>query len=169
MPRYKPIASERIAGAVPAGDPAFWPQVEFPRGILDGDLLRYIAAEDLWDRESEEDFLADLQAYFDTIYGGSSYVHPDHSGDVISAGDGATTIANKQTLSAAAPLSLSSAPTVIAAAPPALSLVNDQGAAITEVDTGDLADSDERIPTSKAVKTAIGTGDGMIWAIVFGG
>jgi len=37
----------------------------------------------------------------------------------------------------------------------AISLKNDAAAAITEVDTGTLADSDTLIPTSKAVKTAI--------------
>jgi len=39
-----------------------------------------------------------------------------------------------------------------------LSLVNDAGAAITEVDTGPLASSDTVVPTSKAVYDAIAAG-----------
>jgi len=35
---------------------------------------------------------ATLKTYFDTLY--NNYVHPNHSGDVTSSGDGATTIAN---------------------------------------------------------------------------
>jgi hypothetical protein len=35
---------------------------------------------------------ATLKSYFDTLY--NNYVHPNHSGDVTSVGDGATTIAN---------------------------------------------------------------------------
>lgn len=42
----------------------------------------------------------------------------------------------------------------------AISLQNDAADAITEVDTGTLADSDTLIPTSKAVKTAIAAGGG---------
>jgi hypothetical protein len=59
-----------------------------------------------------------------------------------------------------------------------LSLKNDAAVAVTEIDTGPLANSDEVIPTSKAVTTAIVAAGGMggitqaeviMWAIVFGG
>jgi hypothetical protein len=53
----------------------------------------------------------------------------------------------------------------------AISLKNDAAAAITEVDTGALANSDTVIPTSKAVKTAIGAGGGGVsiyWQIAPG-
>jgi hypothetical protein len=43
----------------------------------------------------------------------------------------------------------------------AISLKNDDGNAITEVDTGTLADSDTLIPTSKAVYDAIAGGTGI--------
>lgn len=42
-----------------------------------------------------------------------------------------------------------------------LSVINDASAEITEVDTGVLASSDTKIPTSKAVVTAIAAGGGM--------
>jgi len=57
-----------------------------------------------------------------------------------------------------------------------LSIKNDAGDKITEVDTGALADSDTVVPTSQAVKTAIAAVGGgvtqaeaIMWAIVFGG
>jgi hypothetical protein len=284
MPRHKDTESQRVAGEFTPGSPAFWPQEDFPQGILDGDLVRYVAANELWERESVEDFLAELKSYFDTIYtGGSSYTHPNHTGEVTSVGDGATTIANKQTLTATAPLAVTNSPKVIASAAPvlsisaattdapgsmsaadktrldgmedlavalttvkadsdiadalskahaagsddqdlsglvtkestspdptgylpeydatgnlvkssklsssvhpaltidgtsplslsgqAISLQNDAAAAITEVDTGALANSDTVIPTSKAVKTAIGAGGGGVsiyWQIAPG-
>lgn len=40
----------------------------------------------------------------------------------------------------------------------ALTIINDASDAITEIDTDVLADSDTKIPTSKAVKTAIQVG-----------
>jgi hypothetical protein len=43
----------------------------------------------------------------------------------------------------------------------ALSIVNDAAATVTEVDTGVLASSDTKIPTSKAVVTAIAASGGM--------
>lgn len=60
MPRHTDKDSERVAGAIPAGSPAFWPQEDFPQGILDGDLVRYNATTELWERESEADFKAAL-------------------------------------------------------------------------------------------------------------
>ena len=42
----------------------------------------------------------------------------------------------------------------------ALSLVNDAAATVTEIDTGALANSDTKVPTSKAVTTAIAAGGG---------
>lgn len=53
------------------------------------------------------------------------------------------------TIDGTSPLSLSTQ---------AISLKNDAAAAITEVDTGTLANSDTVVPTSKAVLTAIGSG-----------
>lgn len=94
-----------------------------------------------------------LKTYFDTLY--NLYVHPNHSGDVTSVADGAQTIANKQTLSATSPITVSNTPTVIAAVAPVIVLVNDAAATITEIDTGALANIDTVIPTSKAVTTAI--------------
>jgi len=41
-----------------------------------------------------------------------------------------------------------------------LSVINDAGVEVTEVDTGVLANSDTVIPTSKAVVTAIAAGGG---------
>ena len=42
------------------------------------------------------------------------YVHPNHTGDVTSVADGATTIANKVTMTATSPIAVSGTPTVIA-------------------------------------------------------
>ena len=61
-----------------------------------------------------------LKTYFDTLY--NLYVHPNHSGEVTSVADGAQTIANKQTMSATAPITLSNTPTVIAAAAPVIAI-----------------------------------------------
>ena len=61
-----------------------------------------------------------LKTYFDTLY--NKYVHPNHSGEVTSVADGAQTIANKQTLSATAPITLSNTPTVVAAAAPVIAI-----------------------------------------------
>ena len=61
-----------------------------------------------------------LKTYFDTLY--NKYVHPNHSGDVTSVADGAQTIANKQTLAATAPITLSNTPTVVAAAAPVIAI-----------------------------------------------
>lgn len=58
MPRYSGKESVRVAGAVPAGDPAFWPQEDFPRGYSDGDLIAYNEVTGLWERISEADFVA---------------------------------------------------------------------------------------------------------------
>ena len=63
---------------------------------------------------------ATLKAYFDTLY--NKYVHPNHSGDVTSVADGAQTIANKQTLSATTPITVSNTPTVIAGTAPVIAL-----------------------------------------------
>lgn len=126
MPRHKPTESTRIAGAVPAGEPAFWPQEDFPRGILDGDFVRYDEATGLWERVAGDDVLHDP-------------------------------------VTASAPIQASGQ---------ALSIVNDKGETVTEVDTGSLSNSEKTIPSSKTVSAAIaagGGGDGMIWAIVFGG
>jgi hypothetical protein len=54
--------------------------------------------------------------------GGAGYVHPNHSGDVTSVGDGAQTIANKVTMTATAPMAVSGAPTVIAGGAVAISV-----------------------------------------------
>jgi len=54
--------------------------------------------------------------------GANAYVHPNHSGDVTSVADGAQTIANKQTMSATAPITLSNTPTVIAGAAPVIAI-----------------------------------------------
>jgi len=126
MPRHRPEESERVAGAVPAGDPAFWPQEDFPRGILDGDLVQYNAETEEWERVAKADVVHDP-------------------------------------VTASAPIQASGQ---------ALSIVNDKGETVTEVDTGSLSNSEKTIPTSKTVSAAIaagGGGDGMIWAIVFGG
>ncbi len=126
MPRHRPEESERVAGAVPAGDPAFWPQEDFPRGILDGDFVRYDEATGLWERVAKEDVVHDP-------------------------------------VTASAP---------IHATGQALSIVNDKGETVTEIDTGSLSNSEKTIPSSKTVSAAIaagGGGDGMLWAIVFGG
>jgi len=56
------------------------------------------------------------------VGGGASYVHPNHSGDVTSVADGVQTIANKQTLSATAPITVSNTPTVIAGAAPVIAI-----------------------------------------------
>jgi len=268
MPRHKPTESTRIAGAVPAGEPAFYPQEDFPRGILDGDFVRYDADTELWERQSALDFIAEFTASFS---GGGSYDQdlnttdspafvtvklsglsdgriPYHVNDATGLADGPlktdvgdavskahaagsdnqdlsglvekvaghslvadTEIAKIHaagsddqdlsglvtkeatspdptgylpeydatgnlvkssklssdvhaalTIDGTSPLSLSGQ---------ALSLVNDAAAAITKVDTGALANSDTVIPTSKAVKTAIGAGGGGVsiyWQIAPG-
>ena len=82
-----------------------------------------------------------------------------------SPADIADAIAKKHaavTIDGTSPLSLSTQ---------AISLKNDASAAITEVDTGTLADSDTVVPTSKAVKTAIAAGGGGVtiyWQIASG-
>jgi hypothetical protein len=52
----------------------------------------------------------------------NKYAHPNHSGDVTSVADGAQTIANKQTLTATAPITLSNSPTVIATGAPVIAI-----------------------------------------------
>jgi hypothetical protein len=47
-------------------------------------------------------------------------------------------------------------------------MVNDVAAAITEVDTGALANSDTVIPTSKAVTTALAAVSPLVWSLVTG-
>lgn len=126
MPRHKPIESERVAGAVPPGAPAFYPQEDFPRGVLDGDLVQYNAETEEWERVAK-----------------SEVVHDP--------------------VTASAPISVSGQ---------ALTLHNDKGTQVTEIDTGSLSSSENTIPSSKSVYVAIaagGGGDGLIWAIVFGG
>lgn len=71
MPRHTDKDSERVAGAIPAGSPAFWPQEDFPQGILDGDFVRYVAATELWERQSSLDFIAEFTDAFGG--GGGSY------------------------------------------------------------------------------------------------
>lgn len=56
MPRHKDTESERVAGEVPAGSPAFYPQEDFPRGYVEGDLIQYNAETGLWERVSELEF-----------------------------------------------------------------------------------------------------------------
>lgn len=126
MPRHKPTESTRIAGAVPAGEPAFYPQEDFPRGVLQGDLVQYNAETEEWERVAKEDVVHDP-------------------------------------VTASAPIAVTGQ---------ALSLVNDKGETVTEIDTGTLSSSEKTVPSSKTVASAIaagGGGDGMIWAIVFGG
>lgn len=59
MPRHKPTESTRVAGPVPAGEPAFYPQEDFPRGVLSGDLLQYNAETEEWERVAKDDILGD--------------------------------------------------------------------------------------------------------------
>lgn len=126
MPTHKPTESTRVAGDVPAGEPAFYPQEDFPRGVLPGDLLQYNAETEEWERVAKEDVVHDP-------------------------------------VTASAPIAVTGQ---------ALSLVNDKGETVTEIDTGTLSSSEKTVPSSKTVASAIaagGGGDGMIWAIVFGG
>ena len=60
-----------------------------------------------------------IEAGFDDVV---DYVHPNHTGDVTSVADGATTIANKVTMTATAPVLVSGTPTVIATGAVAISL-----------------------------------------------
>jgi hypothetical protein len=78
---------------------------------------------------------ATLKTYFDGLY--NLYVHPNHSGDVTSAGDGAQTIANKVTMTATAPMAVSGTPTVIAGGAAAISI----GAA-SATDPGSMSAAD---------------------------
>ena len=50
------------------------------------------AATNFFKRVTGTNWKAYMKTYFDTLY--NLYVHPNHTGDVTSAGDGATTIAN---------------------------------------------------------------------------
>jgi hypothetical protein len=50
------------------------------------------------------------------------YDHPNHTGDVTSVADGVQTIANKQTLSATAPITVSNTPTVVATVAPVIAI-----------------------------------------------
>ena len=60
-----------------------------------------------------------IEVGFDDVV---DYVHPNHTGDVTSVADGATTIANKVTMTATAPVLVSGTPTVIATGAVAISL-----------------------------------------------
>jgi len=55
------------------------------------------------------------------------YVHPNHTGDVTSVADGATTIANKVTMTATSPIAVSGTPTVIAGGAVAITHVDTAG------------------------------------------
>ncbi|MBN2002804.1 MAG: hypothetical protein JXA21_05560 [Anaerolineae bacterium] len=78
---------------------------------------------------------ATLKTYFDTLY--NLYAHPNHTGDVTSVGDGATTIANKQSLTATLPVTISNSPTVIAGAAPviAINVATTEAAGVSELAT----------------------------------
>lgn len=61
---------------------------------VDADMVGLMdsAASNVLKKLSWANLKATLKTYFDTLY--NLYVHPNHSGDVTSVGDGATTIAN---------------------------------------------------------------------------
>lgn len=62
---------------------------------IDADLLPLAdsAASNVWKKLTWVNLKTTLKTYFDTLY--NKYTHPNHSGDVTSAGDGAQTIAAK--------------------------------------------------------------------------
>jgi hypothetical protein len=60
-----------------------------------------------------------IEAGFDKVV---TYTPPNHTGDVTSVGDGATTIVNKRTMTATAPVVVSGSPTVIATSAVAISM-----------------------------------------------
>ena len=60
-----------------------------------------------------------IEAGFDKVV---NYVPPNHTGDVTSVADGATTIVNKRTMTATAPVVVSGSPTVIATSAVAISM-----------------------------------------------
>lgn len=92
---------------------------------------------------------ATLKTYFDTLY--NLYVHPNHTGDVTSAGDGATMIANKQTLTAALPVTISNSPTVIAGAAPVIAVNAASEAAVGVVERATDAEAFAMTDTERYV------------------
>ena len=92
---------------IPASNPTYWRvwnNVEMGAYIfaltgkttpLDADSIGISdsAASNVGKKVTLTNFKAFLKTYFDTLY--NKYVHPNHSGDVTSVADGATTIATK--------------------------------------------------------------------------
>lgn len=97
-------------------------------------------------------FKATLKTYFDTLY--NLYVHPNHSGDVTSSGDGVTTIANKQTLTATAPITVSNTPTVIAGAAPVIAINAATETTHGSVELATVAEARTGTDTTRAVTAA---------------
>jgi len=58
MPRHKDTESQRVAGEFTPGSPAFWPQEDFPQGLLDGDLVQYNAKTGAWERVAKGDVIS---------------------------------------------------------------------------------------------------------------
>ena len=95
---------------------------------------------------------ATLKTYFDTLY--NLYVHPNHSGDVTSSGDGGTTIANKQTLTATAPITVSNTPTVISGAAPVIAISAATTTAHGSVELATVIEVKAGTDTTRAVTAA---------------
>jgi hypothetical protein len=95
---------------------------------------------------------------WDTPSGGGVTVHSDltNLSYTSSAHTGFEPTVTKGNLTASTPVKLDQTRQVIGGAA-VVSLVNDAAAAVTEIDTGALANSDTVIPTSKAVYTLAGT------------
>lgn len=185
MPRHKSTESTRVAGAVPAGEPAFWPQEDFPQGILDGDFVRYDAATELWERQSALDFIAEFTDSFGGG-GGGSYdqdLNTDDSPAFVTVklsglSDGRIPYhVNDATGLADGPLK-AEVDDAVSKAHAAGSDNQDLSGLVTKAPTspdptGYLPEYDAtgNLVMSAYLSSAVGSGggDGMIWAIVFGG
>ncbi len=95
--------------------------------------------------------------------GANLYVHPNHSGDVTSAADGAQTIVNKVTMTATAPVTVSGTPTVIAGSAVAIAIPAATNAAAGHATAAHIAAIEANTAkVTNATHSGDATGDGAL-------